>query len=133
MQLYRGTRRWILWPCITISLIGCLFLLLFGKKQYTPNEAIAIFHQLTLQHAKEEEIIELLGSQSRLVANPANPQQERRYYFTDESLLKAVLMEARPTYDHQKRLQYFVCATQMLEGTKLWKYRFERLLQQIGM
>ena len=133
MQLYRGTRPWILWPCLTITLIGCLFLLLTGKKQYTPTEVRAIFHQLALQHASEEEIIELLGSQSKLVINPMSNQQERKYYFTNDSALKAELLEAWPIYDHQKQLQYWVCETQMLEGTKLWKYRFERLLKQIGL
>ena len=128
MQLYRGTRRWIFWPCITITLIGCLFLFLTGEKRYTLTQARAIFHQLTQQHASEEEVIELLGSQSKLVFNPSSNQQERKYYFNSDSLFKAELLESWPVYDERKRVAYWVNAQQTLEGMKLWKYRWEMLL-----
>lgn len=132
MRLYHGTRRRVMWPCMTLLLITCFYLLLTSKRTYTPEEARSIFHQMTLQRASEAEIVSFFECQSKLVLNPVSNQKEYKYYFTNESIFQAEVTEAWPIFDDNKQLKYWVCSTEMLQGTKLWKYRLERLLQHIG-
>lgn len=133
MRFYKGTRQWILWPCIVGTLIGCLFLYIAGKKRYTFSEAPTILHQLTQRHASEEEVIEILGYHSKLTTSPGSEGQVRKFSFTNESLNTAELLEALPIYDDNKRVTKWICESQKLKGTNLWKYRWEWFLGRMGL
>lgn len=129
MKLYQGTRWWLVSPCLVLILVGCV--LASMKRSYSPEESRKIFHYLSQKHASEQEVIDLLGHQSKIITNSESCKSERRYYFSRHSLLEAEIQESWATYDEDGKLKHFISATQKVDGLALWKYRVG-LLQLTG-
>lgn len=121
MKSIRGTRWWLVCPCLMLIVVGCV--LASMKRSYSPDESRVIFNYLAQKHASEQEVIELLGHQSKIITNPHISQPERRYYFSRHSLWEAEVQESRATYDENGKLKHFISCIQKVDGLPLWKYR----------
>jgi hypothetical protein len=128
MKLFQGTRWWLVCPCLVLIVIGSEFASM--KRSYSLEESRKIFHYLSQKHASEQEVIELLGQQSKIITNPHTSQPERRYYFSKHSLFEAQVQETWFVYDEGK-VKHCISSCQTVKGLALWKYRIG-LLQLTG-
>jgi hypothetical protein len=122
MKLYQGTRWWLVCPCLVLIVVGCVVASM--KRTYSPDESRVIFNYLSQKHASEQEVIDFLGHQSKVVTHPAVGKPIRIYYFSRFSQGAVEAQESWAIYNEDGKLQHFVSASQILNGLALWKYRF---------
>lgn len=126
MKLYRGTRWWIVCPCLVLIVVGCVLASI--KRSYSPDESRQIFQYLSLKHASEQEVVGVLEHHSKIVTDPVTSQSERRYYFSTHSLTEGMVHESWAVYDEKRKLKHFIISSVKLTGMKLWKYRLDSVL-----
>lgn len=132
------------WP-IRLLLIAAILLISFlfvraywNTGQLPPDIAQVFIRHLSNRHASDREVAASLGDTEKLRgehlgSNFAGADYVRKWKFHQEAFDKYSDLEATGFFDDQGNCITFVCSSINLEGKRLWLFRWQRLLNSMGL
>ncbi|MFT3882566.1 MAG: hypothetical protein QM703_23300 [Gemmatales bacterium] len=136
----QSSRRWLIRLFVTSALLVVLCMFFVGywnSTNLTPDNAFALMKDLATRHASDAEIVSYFGEteklrSQKLKASVTDADYGRVWKFHQESFGLYDRLEISFVFDQQQNCITSVSFRDVLEGKRLWLFRWQRLLKSIG-